>query len=125
MNVVDSSAWIEFITDSGNAPFFEEPIVELDQLIVPTITILEVFKFVSRRMDTSSALQAVAAMRQGTLVDLDAEIALVAARVGNEYGLPLADSVIYATAQQNGAVVWTQDSDFRNLPEVRFVEKSS
>ena len=121
MNVVDSSGWIEFFTEGSNASVFGEPIENLDQLIVPSITLLEVFKFVLRGKDETAAFEVIAAMRQGQVIDLDGELALLAGKFGVELGLPLADSVIYATAQRSGAVVWTQDSDFRGLPDVEYV----
>lgn len=123
MNVVDSSGWIEFFTDGLNAEFFSEPLSDPESLIVPTISILEVFKFVLRHRGETDALQAVAAMRRGEVVDLDGELALLAAQLGIEKGLPLADSVIYATAQRIGAVLWTQDEDFVDLDDVQFVRK--
>ncbi|MFP3947412.1 MAG: type II toxin-antitoxin system VapC family toxin [Longimicrobiales bacterium] len=122
MNVVDSSGWIEYFTAGSNASFFADPIEMLEALVVPSISLLEVFKFILRRRDESSALEAIAAMRQGTVVDLDGEIALLAAEWGVEESLPLADSVIYATALREGAIVWTQDRDFRGLPHVRYIE---
>lgn len=121
MNVVDSSGWIEFFTDGVNVSVFGEAIDDLDQLVVPSITLLEVFEFVLRGKDETSALEAIASMRQGQVIDLDGELALLAGKFGVDHGLPLADSVIYATAQRSGAVVWTQDSDFQDLPDVRYV----
>lgn len=123
MNVVDSSGWVEFFTEGPNASVFAEPIDQLAELIVPTISLLEVFKFVLRHGGEEAALEAVAAMRQGEVIDLDSETALLAAKFGIDLGLPLADSVIYASAQRGGAEVWTQDSDFEGLPEVRFVPR--
>ena len=121
MNVVDSSGWIEFFTEGSNAAVFGEPIDDLDQLIVPSITVVEVFKFVLRGKDETAAFEVIAAMRQGQVIDLDGELALLAGKFGVELGLPLADSVIYATARRSGAVVWTQDSDFQGLPDVEYV----
>lgn len=121
MNVVDSSGWIEFFTDSPNAAFFAEPLDDLEALVVPTICILEVFRFLLRNRNEADALQAVAAMRAGQVVDLDAELALLAGQLGVELGLPLADSVVYATGQRMGATVWSQDADFDGLENVRFI----
>ena len=92
-------------------------------LIVPTICITEVFKVVARQRGEGDALQAIAVMHQGRLVDLDAELALAAAVVGAEYKLPLADSIIYAAARQTDSTVWTQDEDFDGLPNVRYFRK--
>ncbi|MDX1748532.1 MAG: type II toxin-antitoxin system VapC family toxin [Halobacteriales archaeon] len=123
MNVVDSSGWIEFMTSGPNASVFMEPIQDLENLVVPTVSILEVFKWVLGHRDETAALQVAAAMRQGTVVDLDGELALLAAKLSLEHDLPLADSVIYATAQTSEATTWTQDADLEGLAEVRFVEK--
>lgn len=125
MNVVDSSGWIEFFVEGPNASFFAEPLAEIDTLLVPTVCILEVSKFVLRHRDEAAALEAVASMRGGQLVDLDGEVALLAAKLGLEHGLPLADSIIYATAQRSGATTWTQDTDLDGLDDVRFIPKGS
>jgi len=91
------------------------------RLIVPTICLLEVFKRVLEQRGRAPAIQAVSQMRSGRVVDLDADTAVVAARVGVEFGLPLADSVILATAHTHKATVWTQDADFEGLEGVRYV----
>ena len=123
MNVVDSSAWLEYFANGGNASFFSKPIELTDELLVPSLTIYEVFKNVFRQRDEGDALQVVAVMQQGTVVDLDARIALSAARLSVEASLPMADSVVLATARAYGAVLWTQDADFKHLPGVRYREK--
>ena len=123
MNVVDSSAWLEYFADGPNAGHFANVIEHPDELLVPAITLLEVFKRVSQQRDESSALQYIAVMRQSVVVDLDASLALRAAALGLRHKLPLADSVVYATAQAAGATVWTQDSDFEGLPGVKFWRK--
>lgn len=123
MNVVDSSAWLEYFADGPNAKHFASIVEQADTLLVPSITLLEVFKRVLQQRDESMALQCVAVMQQSEVIDLDAAIALTAATLGLRHKLPLADSIIYATAQQRGAIVWTQDSDFDGLPGVRFFAK--
>ena len=123
MNLVDSSGWLEYLADGPNAEFFAPPIEDTGRLIVPTISVLEVFKRVLQQRSENEALQAVALMRQGKVVDLDADLALSAAKLGREHGLPLADSIILATARKFGATVWTQDSDFENLEGVRYIAK--
>ena len=122
MNVVDSSAWISYFADDKNAGVFAGPIEDLEQLLVPSITLTEVFRFLSRQVGEAVALQSIAHMNQGLTVPLDASLALDAAVFGLEFNLPLADSIIYATAKKFGARVWTQDSDFRNLPGVEYFE---
>ena len=124
MNVVDSSGWLEYLADGPNAEFFAPPIEDTRSLIVPAISVLEVFKRVLQQRTENEALRAVALMRQGKVVDLDADLALSAAKLGREHGLPLADSVILATARKFDATIWTQDSDFENLKGVRYIAKT-
>lgn len=116
MNVVDSSAWLEYFAGSERARYFSQAIEAPASLVVPVITVYEVFKKVLREADESSALRCVAQMQQGRVVNVDGTLALSAARLG----LPLADSLIYATAQQHGATLWTQDAHFDQLPGVRY-----
>jgi len=123
MNVVDSSAWIEFFTDGPNAKFFEPPILDRGELVVPTMVLLEVYKHVRRHQGRDQALKAVAGMKQGQIQDLDERLALYAGEIGVEYGLPLANSVILATARVHEATLWTQDSDFQGMDGVRFKKK--
>ena len=123
MNVVDSSAWLEYFADGPNAKHFAAAIERPGALLVPSITLLEVFKRVAQQRDEGAALQCVAVMQQGEVVDLDAALALNAAALGLRHKLPLADSIVYATAQNHDAVVWTQDADFDGLPGVRFFAK--
>ena len=124
MNVVDSSAWLSYFAGDKNARLFAKPIENLDKLLVPSITITEVFKSVLRQRNEESALEVVAHMEQGTVIALDGELAVNAAVFGVEHKLPLADSIIYATAQKYVAVVWTQDADFEGLKNVKFYPKA-
>ncbi|NGX15830.1 type II toxin-antitoxin system VapC family toxin [Wenzhouxiangella sp. XN24] len=121
MNVVDSSAWLEYFADGPNAEHFASAIEDTAALLVPAITLLEVFKRISQQRDEATALKYVAVMQQGRVVDLDAALALRAAALGLRHKLPPADSIIYATAQSLSAVVWTQDADFETLDGVRYV----
>lgn len=124
MNVVDFSGWLEFFADGPNAGFFARPIMDTERLVVPTISLLEVFKRVLQQRGENAALQAIAHMRQGLLVTLDADIALAAAHVGVSHKLPLADSVMLATARRHSAILWTQDSDFEGIEGVRYRARS-
>lgn len=124
MNVVDSSAWLAYFADEPNAQHFASAIEAPDSLIVPSVTLLEVFKKVAQQRGDGVALQYVAVMQQGRVVALDGPLALLAATLGARHKLPLADSVIYATAQRGDALVWTQDADFEGLDGVRFFAKS-
>jgi uncharacterized protein with PIN domain len=122
-NVVDSSAWLAYLADEPGADHFAAPIEDTASLVVPAICLLEVFKVIARQRDEGAALQTIALMQQGQVVDLDATLALIAAKASVDYKLPLADSIVYATAQQVDGVVWTQDADFDGLGDVRFFPK--
>lgn len=122
-SVVDSSGWLEYLADGDNAEFFAAAIEDPVQLVVPSISILEVFKWVLRERGEDAALQAAALMQQGEIVDLDVSIATRAAKLGLEYKLPLADSVILATARAHEAELWTQDGDFASVPGVNYRPK--
>ena len=123
MNVVDSSAWLSYFAGDANATSFSMPIENIDKLIVPSITITEVFKCVLRQRGEDLALECVAHMEQGNVAPLDGSLAISAAHYGIEYKLPLADSIIYATAQKFGALVWTQGCDFENLEGIKYFSK--
>ncbi len=123
MNLVDSSGWLEYFADAPNANYFAKPIEDTQDLVVPSLCVFEVFKNILRQREENSALQAVALMEQGLVINLDTPIALSAARLGLEFKLPLADSVILATARTNDAIIWTQDADFKSIPGVKFVPK--
>ena len=125
MNVVDSSAWLEYFANGPNAAFFAPAIEKTAELLVPSLTLYEVFKRVLQQCDEGSALQAVAVMQQGTVVDLDAPLALAAARLSIEHRLPMADSMILGTARFHAAVLWTQDADFKGIPGVEYRKQRS
>jgi predicted nucleic acid-binding protein len=123
MNVVDSSGWLEYFADAPNAAFFSKPIQNTDRLIVPSLCIFEVFKRIIQQAGEHEALLAIAAMKQGQVVDLTTALAMAAAKVSVTESLPLADSVILATARACQAVLWTQDADFKGKENVRYVAK--
>ena len=118
--MVDSSGWLEYFADGPAAGFFAAAIEDVDALVVPTISLYEVFKRIVQQRDDGAALHAIALMQQGTVVDLTAPLALSAATLGAKLKLPLADSVMYATARAHDATLWTQDADFEGLPHVRY-----
>jgi toxin FitB len=124
VNVVDSSAWIEYLSGGANAAFFRQPIEEEAALLVPALSIFEVYRHLLRHVGRDEALQVVAAMRQGTVVDLDDGLALEAAELSVATKLALADSIMLATARVHGATFWTQDSDFDGLESVRLARKT-
>ena len=122
MNVVEASGWLEYLADGLNADFFASAVEDTARLIVPSISVYEVFKRVLQQRGEGDALLAVALMMQGQLVPLDAELLLVAAKLSVETKLPMADSVILATARTFDAILWTQDGDFKALEGVQYVE---
>lgn len=121
MNLVDSSGWLEYFADGPNAGFFAPAIEDAEKLVVPTISILEVFKRILQQRSESDALEAAALMHHGRVVDLNSSLALSAARLSVDWKLPLADSVILATARAYLADVWTQDRDFEGLEGVKYI----
>ena len=123
MNVVDSSGWLEYFADAENATFFASAIEDVDHLIVPTISLYEVFKRVCQQRGEDAALQAIAQMQQGHVVALTGALAMSAAQLSLSERLPMADSVILATSRAFQAVLWTQDADFEGLEGVRYVPK--
>jgi predicted nucleic acid-binding protein len=122
MNVVDSSGWLEYFANGSNADFFSEPIEKTSELLVPTISLYEVFKRVLQQRGEGEALRAIAFMQTGELVDLTSTIALHAAKLSVDLKIPMADSVMLATARELGAMLWTQDSDFENIDGVRYIQ---
>jgi len=124
VNVVDSSAWLEYFADGPNAPRFARAIEDTRNLAVPAICIAEIFRRLMGLMGMEAAVRATAAMqRQGTVIELDASLARDAGRLGVELHIPMADSIVYATARALDGIVWTQDSDFEKLPHVRYWPK--
>jgi len=123
MNVVDSSAWLSYFAGDKNSALFAKPIEAIDKLLVPSITLTEVFQSILRQRSAEPAFEAIAHMEQGNVISLDGELAINAAYFGFNLKLPLADSIIYATAQKYEAVVWTQDADFKDLEGVKFYSK--
>ena len=120
MHVVDSSAWLEYLADGTNADYFAAPIEQTAQLIVPVVSIYEVYKRVHLQRDESDALRSVALMQQGEVVDLDTTLSLDAASLSMKHRLPMADSMILATARRYRAKLWTQDADFEGLDGVNY-----
>ena len=123
MNVVDSSGWLEYLADGPNAGFFARAVEARAELVVPTVSVYEVFKRVLQQRDEGMALQAVALMHQGQVVDLSSPLALSAARLSQKLRLPMADSIMLATARAFSATLWTQDADFKRLDGVQYVER--
>jgi len=123
MNVVDSSGWLEYFAQGANIRFFRAAIEDARSLLVPSICVLEVYKVMARERGQGDALRAIGAMRSGRVVVLDETLAIEAARVGRLHDLPVADSIVLATARRHDATVWTQDAHFEGLDAVRFRAK--
>jgi len=123
MNVVDSSAWLEYFADTVNAKNFAKAIEDTSNLVVPTIVIYEVFRKTLKERNKKQAVEKIMHMKQGWKSDLSEKIALSASKLSVKHNLPMADSIIYATAQMHEATLWTQDSDFKNLPGVKYFSK--
>ncbi len=123
MNLVDSSAWLEYFTAGPQAGQFAAAIEDVASLLVPTIVLVEVTRRVMQQRGEDEALQVAAMLHQGQVVALDSGVALSAAQLGVAHKLPLADSIIYATAKHFGATVWTMDADFSGLAGVRYFAK--
>jgi predicted nucleic acid-binding protein len=124
MNIVDSSGWLEYFANGPHADFFAPAIEGVSELLVPSLSLYEVFKRVLQQRDEGEALQAVAVMMQGQVVDLDLVLALRAAKISVARKLPMADSVMLATAEAYKATLWTQDRDFAGIAGVQYVEKA-
>jgi predicted nucleic acid-binding protein len=123
MNIVDSSGWLEYFANGKNAGFYEPAITSIEELLVPTITLYEVFKKVLQQRDETQALLAIAIMQQGKVIELNNSIAINAAKISYDQKLPMADSIILSTARQFGAMIWTQDDDFEGLEGVKYIKK--
>jgi toxin FitB len=123
MNVVDSLGWLEFFADGPNAAFFAPAIENVPELVVPSLSLYEVFKRVLQQRGEGAALQAVGVMAQGRVVDLNMTLAISAAKISVDLRIPMADSIILATARVYNATLWTQDADFRGIEGVQYVER--
>jgi toxin FitB len=123
MNIIDSSGWLEYFSDGPNAKHYLPPLNDTASLIVPVITIYEVFKVVLRESSENEALQAVAAMQKGKVIDVTPNIAMNASKLSLQHDFPMADSIILATARLYECVIWTQDSDFQNIEGVNYFSK--
>jgi len=125
MNLVDSSGWVEYFSNGSNAKFFIPPLQDLENLLVPTICIYEVFKRLMLDMGEENALQAAGIMSSGQVIERDRKIAIDAAQISVELELVMADSIILATARDHDAIVWTQDAHFKDIAGVKYIEKKS
>lgn len=123
MNIVDSSGWLEYFADGDNADFFAPTIEDTKNLLVPVICIYEVFKRIRQQSGVNEAQQHIGDMKLGTVIDINESIALSAAKISHDLKLPMADSLILASARANNAILWTQDEHFKDIEGVKFIEK--
>ena len=124
MILVDSSGWIDFFTDGGNAAKYGSYLENLSEVVTPMIVLYEVYKLVKRERTEEEALLAAAQIQKTRIVPLSDSLALAAADVSLEFRLAMADSIVYATARAEDAELVTSDSDLRNLPGVTFLPKA-
>jgi predicted nucleic acid-binding protein len=123
MNIVDSSGWLEYFGDDSNADFFAPAIEDSKNLLVPVICIYEEFKRILQQSGVTEAQQHIGDMKLGMIIEVDESLALSAAKLSTDLKLPMADSLILATARANNATLWTQDEHFKDLEDVRYVKK--
>ena len=123
MKVVDSSGWVEFLTDGLLADEYASHLSDPSQVLTPSVVLFEVYKWVKRERDEEEALQVAAQLEKTTIVPLTSTIALTAADACLEYSLAMADAIVYATALVNDAALVTSDADFAALDGVTYLEK--
>jgi len=123
MNIIDSSLWLEYFADTKSGSIISEIIENTSELLVPMITVYEVFKKLLFERNEDDALFAIAHMRQGKIIGLNDELSIFAAKIGRDYKLPMADSIIYATNIKFKCILWTQDKHFMNLDSIKYFGK--
>jgi len=123
MNVVDSSGWLEYFAGGKNAARFAAPLKDVDNLVVPAVSVYEVFKVLLREAGEEAALQAASSMHRGHVVDLTPQRSMSAATLSLQHSLPMADSIILAATREHSATLWTQNEDFKGLDKVKYFPK--
>jgi predicted nucleic acid-binding protein len=124
MIIIDTSGWLEYFTGGPNSNLFATAIKNNAKIIIPTIILYELWKKISREKGEDKAIELVAQLKRYDIIPLDESLSISAAKISNEYKIPLADSIIYATAKKHNAILWTQDSDFKDFKNVKYIEKS-
>jgi predicted nucleic acid-binding protein len=115
-HLIDSSGWLEYLTDGANSDFFAGPIHDAENLVTPTLCLYEIFKW--------TLLKLGGIVSEGELIDLNPQLAIEAAQISTELKLAMADSIILATARAYNATLWTQDAHFKDLDGVRYIDKT-
>ena len=123
MNVVDSSGWIEYFLDSPRADLFANAIEASQLLVVPVISIYEVYKFLVKQTTEAIAGQCIEVMQRGRVIDFTPTRAIAAAKIAQIHQFAMADAAIYSIALEYKATLWTQDADYQNLPQVQYFPK--
>lgn len=123
MTIIDSCGWLEYFADGANADFFSTPIKANSEIIVPTIILYETWKKISRERGEDKAIELVAQLKRYKIIPLDEELSISAAKVSNENNFAMVNSIIYAIAKKYNATLWTQDSDFKDFENVKYIEK--
>jgi len=123
MNIIDSSFWLEYFAGTKAGDIVSDIVENIDELIVPTITLYEVFKKLLLERNEDDALLAIGHMKQGKVIDLTEELSFSAAKISINYKLPMADSIIYATNMKYNCILWTRDQHFSGLYSVNYFEK--
>ena len=123
MNIVDSSGWLEYFAAGENAAFFAPAIENTSQLIVPVISLYEVFKRLIAQRGENTALVNIGDMHHGQIAELTAPLALQAAKISTDLKIAMADSILLATARAYDATLWTQDVDFEGIDGVAYIKK--
>ena len=125
MRVVDTSAWIEWLTGSALGKRLSKHFPDKPQCVVPTIVQLELSKWLVREVGEDRADQVIAYTQKCVVVSLDTAIALLAADLHREHKLATADAIVYATARHQGANLLTCDVPFEGLPDVALFAKTT
>ena len=124
MNIVDSSCWIEYLMGTEIGAKVASVIENPGELVVPTITLYEVYKKLLAEKDEEYALNVVSYMQTGTVIDLNAGLSLSAVQVNRKHKLPMADSIIYATSLYHQAVIFSCDKHFKDIPNIQYFPKT-
>lgn len=123
-NVVDSSGWIEYFQDTDRADVFEPAILDIDNLVVPAVSIYEVHKRLSQLSPKHIVDECIEAMQKARVVELTAERAIAASIIAVRHQLAMADAMMYAIATEFDAMFYTQDIDYKDLPNVAVYVKT-
>jgi len=123
MNIVDSSAWMEYFKNSKNAEHFAKVIEDFDKLLIPSIVLYEVFKKLFQTVGEQGAIDALGHMQMAKIIGVHSNAALTAAKYSMDYKLAMADALILAIAKQAKATLWTQDADFKGIDGVKYFKK--